>query len=159
MLIAAIAKARTWDGDLHAKNLWIWRAPGVGKSLLARQQSALGSTLLKNSDIWWDEYSLALTGGVIIENYPAAPAGDRMAPEMLKWGDRYPFSGQVKGSTLLVDRGRFTLIVTSHYSIDQGFSGEAERGAMKGRFQEVEMTVDNSDILMGCRLNRAILRT
>jgi hypothetical protein len=102
---------------------------------------------------------LALTGGVIIENYPAAPAGDRMASEMLKWGDRYPFAGQVKGSTLLVDPGRFTLIVTSHSSSEQCFSGEAERGAMKGRFQEVEMTVDNSDILMGCRLNRAILRT
>jgi hypothetical protein len=52
-----------------------------------------------------------------------------MAPEMLKWGDRYPFSGQVKGSTLLVEPGRFTLIVTSHYSIEQCVSGEAEKGA------------------------------
>jgi DNA replication protein DnaC len=76
MLIAAIAQARTWDGDLHAKNLWIWGVPGVGKSLLAWQQSALASTLMKNSDIWWDRYSLVLTGGVIIENYPVAPAGD-----------------------------------------------------------------------------------
>jgi hypothetical protein len=159
MLIAAIAKARTWDGDLHEKNLWIWGARGVGKSLFARQQSALGSTLLKNSDIWWEGYSLTLTGGVIVENYPAAPAGDRMAGEMLKWGDRYPFAGQVKGSTLLADPGRFTLIVTSHYPIEQCFSGDLEREAMKGRFQEVEMTVDNSDILMGCWLNRGIFRT
>jgi hypothetical protein len=62
---------------------------------------------------------------------------------MLKWGDRYPFVGQVKGSTLLVDPGRFTLIVTSHYPIEQCFSGEAEREAMKGRFQEVERRVPN----------------
>jgi hypothetical protein len=47
---------------------------------------------------------------------------------MLKWGDRYPFVGHVKRSTLLVDPGRFTLIVTSHYPIEQCFSGEAERG-------------------------------
>jgi hypothetical protein len=31
--------------------------------------------------------------------------------------------------------------------------------ATKGPFNEVEMTVDKSDILMGCCLNRAILRT
>jgi hypothetical protein len=78
---------------------------------------------------------------------------------MLKWGDRYPFVGQVKRSTLLVDPGRFTLIVTSHYPIEQCFSEEAERAVIKGRFQEVEMTVDNRDMLMICRLNRGILRT
>jgi hypothetical protein len=36
------------------------------------------------------------------------------------------------------------LIVTSHDPIEQCFSGEAEREAMKGGFQEVEMTVDNT---------------
>jgi hypothetical protein len=159
MLISAILKAKVWNGDLHGKNLWVWGAPGVGKTLLARQQSALGSTLHKNCDVWWDGYSLTLTSGVIIENYPAAPAGDRLAQELQKWGDRYPFSGQIKGSTVLVDPGRFTLIVTSHYRIEQCFSGEVEQEAMKRRFQEVEMTVDNSDILMGSRLNRGILRT
>jgi hypothetical protein len=58
------------------------------------------------------------------------------------------------GSTLFVDPGRFTLIVTSHYPIEQCSSAEAEREAIKGRFQEAEMTVDNSDMLMRCRLNR-----
>jgi hypothetical protein len=51
---------------------------------------------MKNSDIWREGYSLALTGGLIIENYPAAPAGDGLAEEILMWGDRYPFVGQVK---------------------------------------------------------------
>jgi hypothetical protein len=32
MLASAISKATTWDGDLHAKNLWIWGVSGVGKS-------------------------------------------------------------------------------------------------------------------------------
>jgi hypothetical protein len=77
VLIAAIAKAGTSDVDLHTKKLWIWGVPGVGKSLLARRQSELGSILMKNSEIWWDRYSLPLTGRVKIEKYPAAPAGDR----------------------------------------------------------------------------------
>jgi hypothetical protein len=153
MLIAAIAKARKWDGDLGCSR----RREEL--ALLARQESALGSTLMKNSDLWLDGYSLALTGGVIIENYPAAPAGNALAEEMLKPGDRLPFVGQVKWSTLLVDPGRFTLIVRAHYPIEQCFSGEAEREAMKGRFQEVEMTVDNSDMLMRSRVNRGILST
>jgi hypothetical protein len=46
------------------------------RNCLARQKSALRSTLMKNSDMWWDGESMALTGAVIIENYPAAPAGD-----------------------------------------------------------------------------------
>jgi hypothetical protein len=41
----------------------------------------------------------------------------------------------------------FTLIVTSHYPIEECFSGEAEREAMKGQFQEVEITVDESGMV------------
>jgi hypothetical protein len=157
MLSAALAKAQVWNGDLHSKNLWLWGIPKIGKSTLAQAQSPITSTLRKNCDLWWDGYSLVLTNGVIVENYPAAPLGDRMAEELEKWGDRFPFVGQIKGSTLLVDPGRFTLIVTSHYAVDQCFSGAAEREAIKSRFQEVEMTVDNCDRLRRCRLDRGIL--
>jgi hypothetical protein len=99
MLVAAIAKTDTWNGDLHAKNLWIWGVPSIGKSWLARQQSRTGTTLWKNCDIWWDGYSLALTGGVIVENYQAAPVGDQLVQELEKC-DQSPFVGQVKGSVL-----------------------------------------------------------
>jgi hypothetical protein len=101
MLVAAIAKTGTRDGDLRAKNLWIWGVPGIGKSWLARQQNGTGTTLWKNCDIWWDGYSLALTGGVIVENSRAVPVGDQLVQELEKWGDRYPFVGQVKGSNVV----------------------------------------------------------
>lgn len=68
---------------------------------------ALGSTLHKKCDVWWEGYSLTLTGGAVIENYPVGPVGDRLVRELQKWGDRYPFSGQIKG--------RFTLVATAHY--------------------------------------------
>jgi hypothetical protein len=51
---------------------------------------------------------------------------------MLNCGDRCTFVGQVNASTLLVDSGRFTLIVMSHYPIEQCFSGEAKREAIRG---------------------------
>jgi hypothetical protein len=70
---------------------------------------------------WWDGYSLALTNGVIVENCPPSPEGDRLAVEWKTWGDRYLFLAGVKGSTTLVDPGKFTLIVTSNYSIEQCF--------------------------------------
>jgi hypothetical protein len=100
-----------------------------------------------------NNYPPALPDGVISENYPAAPADDRRAAEMLKWGDKDPSGGQAKGSlgTLLVHPGRLTFIVTWHCPIAQCFTGEAEKTAMKERFQELEMTVDNSDMLIACR--------
>jgi hypothetical protein len=67
--------------------------------------------------VWWDGYSLALTNGVIVENYPPFPQGETLVPELEKSGERYPFVDGVKGSTLLVDPGRFTLIVTSNYTV------------------------------------------
>jgi hypothetical protein len=85
------------------------------------------TTLKKTRDHWWDGYSPALTNGVIVENYPPAPEGDRLAAELKSWGDRYPFLGGVKGSTTLVDPGKFTFVITSNYSIERA-SGENKTG-------------------------------
>jgi hypothetical protein len=85
MLAAVIAKAGVWNGELHSKNLWLWGAPGVGKSELAQAQSPITTTLRKNCDVWWDGYSLALTNGVIVENCPPIPQGERLVPELEKW--------------------------------------------------------------------------
>jgi hypothetical protein len=158
MLKAAIARASVWNGNLHSKNLWLWGVSGVGKSWLAQEQSPMTTTLRKSCDGWWDGYSLALTNGVIVENYPPSPQGERLASELAKWGDRYPFVGSVKGSTLLVDPGRFTLIVTSNYSIDQCFRREEDRAAIHARFQEIEMTAENQGDMLQQRLDRSILR-
>jgi hypothetical protein len=92
------------------------------------------TTLNKTRDPWWDAYSLALTNGVIVENYPPAPEGDRLAAELKSWGDRYPFMGGVKGSTTLVDSHKFTLVITSNYSIEQCFGREQDRDAMREKF-------------------------
>jgi hypothetical protein len=159
MLEVARAKAQVWTGDLHLKNVWIWGEAGVGKSRWAADQSPMTTTLKKTHDHWWDGYSLALTSGVIVENYPPAPDGDRLAAEVKHWGDRAPFQAGVKGSTILVDPGKFTLIVTSNYSIEQCFSRPQDRAAMRERFWEIAMTGENREALLQWRLDRSILRT
>jgi Ras-related C3 botulinum toxin substrate 1 len=158
MMSAAVANAQVWDGDLHAKNVWIWGAPAIGKSRFAAQQSPVRSTLRKNCDAIWDGYSLAMTDHVIVENFPAAPEGDQLVSELEKWGDRYPFVGTVRRSTMLVEPARFTLVVTSHYSIAECFSRPVEQEAMRARFLEVEMTADNRDDVLQRKLDRSILR-
>jgi hypothetical protein len=131
VLAAAQSRASVWSGDLHQKNRWICGAPGVGKSQWAAEQSPMTTTLKKTRDDWWDGDSLALINGGIVENYPPSPEGDRLAAELKNGGDRYPFLGGVKGSTTLVDPGKFTLIMTSNYSIGQCFRREQDRAAMR----------------------------
>jgi hypothetical protein len=159
MLAAATARAETWNGDLRLKNVWIWGVPGVGKSQWAAEQSPRTTTLKKTRDHWWDGYSLLLTNGVIVENYPPAPEGERLAQELENWGDRHPFVAGVKGSAILADPGKLTLIVISNSAIDQCFGGEQERAAMRERFWEIAMTEENREALLQWRLDRSILRT
>jgi hypothetical protein len=96
-----------------------------------------------------------LTNRVIVENYPPSPQGERLASELAKWGDRYPFVGGVKGSPGVPG---FTLIVTSNYSIDQCFRREEDGATRHARVPEIEMTPENQADLLQQRLDRSILR-
>jgi hypothetical protein len=74
------------------------------------------------------------------------------------WADRFPFNGHVKGSTVVVDSGRFTLIVTSNYWIEQCFSDVTVEQGIKTRFTEILMTPENREEVLGQRINKSILR-
>jgi hypothetical protein len=41
----------------------------------------------ENSGPLVDGSSLVLTNGVMVENYPPSPEGDRLAAELKNWGD------------------------------------------------------------------------
>jgi hypothetical protein len=118
----------TARGDRHAKNLWICGAPRVRKSHLARRQSAVETTTLpKDCDGWWDGTLPPPPSGVIIENFPAGPTDDRLAPELEQWGDSYKFVGRVTVSTVPMDPSRFNLILTSHYPIGHALIAPQKR--------------------------------
>lgn len=158
MIDNAGSKVSTWNGNLSSKNYWIWGATGLGKSRWAASQGSYNEILKKNCNKWWDGYNLLSHKIVIIEDYPCLPSGNLLVQHMKIWGDRYPFEGECKGSHILIEPGRFFLIVTSNYPINECFANEQDIEALKRRFDEIEMTPDNCLLLSQSILDRSVLK-
>jgi hypothetical protein len=160
MITEASAKtAKTWDGKLQEKNFWIWGMPGVGKSRWAILQQPMQNILRKNNNKWWCCYHCSNTKLVILEDYPAFPQGDALAHHMKVWADRYPFLGEIKGGGVTIEPGRWALVVTSNYCIDECFGKEQDKRALHRRFNEIEMTAANKKLIDELRIDFAILTT
>lgn len=131
-----------WGGELKSKNIWLWGAPGTGKSKWAHSQRPLNEIYKKNVNKWWDGYDNSITKLVLIEDFPIDNK-DWLINIMKIWSDRYAFNGEIKGGTVWVETGRWYLIVTSNHSIDQVFQGapEDDRNAIKRRFTEIELKI------------------
>ncbi len=131
-----------WNGELKFKNIWLWGAPGTGKSRWAHNQRPSTEIYKKNVNKWWDGYDNSTTKLVLIEDFPIDNK-DWLINIMKIWSDRYAFNGEIKGGTVYVEPGRWYLIVTSNHSIDEVFQGapEDDRNAIKRRFTEIELKI------------------
>lgn len=130
--------ANVWEGELRQKNFWIWGPPGTGKSRWAWNQG--GNIYLKSQNKWWDGFHLEEYNIVLLEDWPNDKA--MLAPNMKTWADRYKFIAEVKGGTIWVAPGKYRLVVTSNYSIEQCFNpGDVD--AIKRRFNEIH--IENGD--------------
>lgn len=158
MIDHAMDSVDTWNGNLHDKNFWIFGAPGVGKSRWASSQGVYAEIMKKNFNKWWDGYNLLAHKIVIIDDYPCLPQGNVLAQHMKIWGDRYPFVGECKGSHQMIEPGRFFLIITSNYSIDDCFQTEEDKEAIHRRFNELEMTPENIISFLDTHSLRNILK-
>lgn len=118
----------TWDGDLQQKNLWLWGAPGVGKSKRVRDE-AEGPVYSKNCNKWWDGYNGEET--VIIEDMDPTRA-NMLALHLKLWLDRYPFLGEIKGGAMTITP-RYKLVITSNYSPEACFNNPEDLEAIKRR--------------------------
>jgi hypothetical protein len=158
MITEASAKnARIWGGLLQQKNFWIWGDPGVGKSRWAIEQIAMPNVLRKNNNKWWCNYHCSDTRLVILEDYPALPQGDALQYHMKVWADRYPFLGEIKGGGVIIEPGRFAIVVTSNYRIEECFSKEQDRKALLRRFREIQMTKSNKSLIESLKIDFQIL--
>lgn len=128
-------KTQVFDGDLKAKNLWIWGLPGTGKSSMVWNYAEANGyhVYSKNQNKWWDGF-----------NHPDIVLIEDANPEKMKhlsdhikiWTDRYSFTMEVKGSSILCQDCSYNFIVTSNYPIIECFnSSDAE--AVSRRFDEV----------------------
>lgn len=148
MIDNAMSHISVYNGPLEEKNIWMWGAPGVGKSRWAANNGEYFEIYKKNFNKWWDGYNLLNTKIVILEDYPCSPQGNVLAYHMKIWGDRYPFEAECKGSHQMVEPGRFFFIVTSNYPIDACFDTEEDKAAIHRRFRERKM--ENGDLYSQC---------
>lgn len=135
-ILAAAHQDVIYQGELTTKNLWIYGPPGTGKSRLVWDYVAEKRirVYVKNQNKWWDGYDHQ--GVVLIDD-----AGENMkilAAHLKNWGDRYPFTAEVKGGTRRINTAEFHLIVTSNYSIREIFNA-TDAEAIERRFDVLQM--------------------
>lgn len=148
-----IENTKPWNGDLKAKNFWIWGALGTGKSMWARKQAPDHQIFPKPNNKWWGGYDSNQTRIVLFEDFTVI--GKYLAQYMKIWADRYSFIGEIKGGALRVDPGKWIMIVTSNYSLDEVFEGE-DLKARKRRFHEVEIN-SAKDVFLQTQIDLSIL--
>ena len=138
-------QAGAWDGDLRRKNYWIFGPPGTGKSRWARAQVTGAQCYCKLCNKWWGGYDRRDHRLVLMEDFPLD--GRYLGQHMKIWADRYCFTGETKGGQMVVDPGRFFLIVTSNYSISEVFEG-IDACAIQRRFTSIEIRSQDDIQLM-----------
>ncbi|AJD07485.1 replication-associated protein [Odonata-associated circular virus-14] len=125
-----------YDGELSCKNAWIYGPPGTGKSRLVREYARSRGYRIyeKLSNKWWDNYD----GEEVVLMEDLDPKVCEVLIHHIKlWADRYPFRAEVKGGSKRL-LPKFQLIVTSHYSLSECFTGP-DGSAICRRFDEWEM--------------------
>lgn len=155
MMDAALRRVENWDGELKDKNIWLWGPAGVGKSKWASNLMPIQYQYKKAVNKWWDGYNLAVHKLVILEDFPVN--GQMFVQHLKIWADRYFFMAECKGSSMVVEPGRFFLVVTSNFPIEACFENQQDIEAIQRRFREREVTSSESLILQST-LDRRILK-
>lgn len=129
----------TWNGNLPDKNFWVWGETGTGKTQWAYLQSENHHMFRKPVSKWWDGFDRWRNDIVLVDEWPAVNTGreglsDAMCNLLKNWSDRYSFTGEVKGGTIQIEPGKFILIVTSQYPIEDCFTNASDVAALKRRF-------------------------
>ena len=119
------------------RGVWIWGAPGVGKSHFARQVLGAEGYYPKLNNKWWDGYQSQKV--VIMEDVDKETV--KFLHHHLKiWADRWGFIGETKGGAVApIHRW---LVVTSNYSIMdilKDLEDRQLREAITRRFMRFEM--------------------
>ena len=148
-MLKAVAKNNGYSGELSDKNIWIWGQAGTGKTRWVWNVGA-ENIYPKPINKWWDGYIPSDHNYVLLDDYPED--GKFLLQHMKTWGDRYPFIGELKGGSVLVNPKNFRLVVTSNHPIEVCFSGAKDEdiAAIKRRFRIVHVK-DRNDLFLNTR--------
>jgi len=125
------AMPRVPDRD-KLDNLWVWGAPGVGKSRGARQlllSEGFATYYEKPLNKWWDGYQDE--EAVIIDDLDKNH--ECLSSHLKHWADHYAFIGEIKGGSRRIRPKK--IIVTSNYPPEQIFNDSVTVEAIKRRFE------------------------
>lgn len=116
------------------RGIWIWGAPGVGKSHWARKTLANDNYFIKPTNKWWDGYKGEPFA--ILEDLDKDSA--KFMGHFLKiWADKWSFHGEVKFGGEAPNYQKF--VVTSNYKPNELFDDTSLVAAITRRFQIFEM--------------------
>lgn len=112
--------------------VWIYGAPGCGKSLHARTYA---NWYDKPCNKWWDNWKKSHETA-ILDDFDKC---HRVLGHYLKrWTDRYSFNAEIKGGSVLIRPKN--VVVTSNYTIEEIFGDdEVLVAALKRRFRVIHM--------------------
>lgn len=109
-------------------NEWIWGAPGLGKSRIARLENP--GCYVKSHNKWFLGYK---DEDVVLYDDLDKSEGSWIGPFLKAWADHYPFPSETKGDGAMLRPKR--IIVTSNYSIEDVFTDNELQEAIKRRFK------------------------
>jgi len=111
--------------------IWLYGAPGVGKSYAVREKFG-DSLFIKPQSKWWDGYKNEQH--VLLDDFDCKVMGHYLKI----WSDAYKFSAESKNCTSREIRPK-TIIITSNYRIGELFEDPMEYAAIARRFRFIEM--------------------
>lgn len=121
----------------HTRGVWIFGAPGVGKTRFAREVVAGGNYYPKLLNKWWDGYR---GEPYVVLDDPDADHAKWLPSHLKIWADAHGFIAEAKGSAVAPVYRLF--IVTANYSIEELLAQHHDRvlvEAVLRRFVQYQM--------------------
>ena len=120
------------------RGYWFYGSPGTGKTRAAMfSKLVIGKRFKKDVNKWFDGYEAQPI--IVMDDFGSLDMPrslvDRFGYYLKKWADRYPVTGEIKGSTVELQHTHF--IVTSNYKLEEIFRDQEMLLALQRRFRVV----------------------